>query len=357
MKQLQPILVTGAKLAVCGAVIAAIAFAFVVLTPAGEVDSAGADVFWIGPGAEKSNQQRFVEMLQEEEFSEPQPYDYNGNTVYFARGQTRETPGEVAERVQQALVRKGLNERVYPVVADPTAIATAIDDEQIDRGELTYSTLAGQEFLTGGMIPIVDTGDYVALSGIETTIGDGWLQQEYDLEELPALIAQMQSYPGGDLADMVDNIRYIEAFRPRGSSTTRKVAVFGDGDLQMRNFAPAAGGQQQRNEQSVPACPGCSRNTSFSGMGSQEDYQMQSYDSPASPDGVIDFYERAMAERGWEKSTGAGLVDRMRARRAPAGADDTTGLMRTFVRGGDMVQIHAYRGGDGTTHVNVFRGE
>lgn len=347
-----------AKIAGCTAVITGIAFAFVVLGPEGAVERVGADIFW-GGGIEDNTHEQFLEVLQQEGFSDPQPYDYNGNIMYFAQGETTEAPRDAARRLQEALVREGVNDQVYPVparpdVADGVLMEQVSDPDEIDEREVAYSTIAGMEYFSGGLIPIIDTGDKVAMSGVDVTVSDE-LQNEYDLNDFPALMAELQARSGTDATEIIDNIRYIEVFRPERSATTQKVAIFGDGDIDLSNFAPGAGSAPPGGEV-IPPCPDCRRNTSFAGLQDQSDYQMQTYNSPSAPGTVMAFYERTLAERGWQMSTGAALAQQIRGTTAPAGAADNLGETNTFVRDGHTVQIQVYNAG-GETHVNVFHGQ
>ena len=351
------VLKNGVKLAVCGTVVAAIGFAFIVLTPDGSVEEADADLFWTSPGDFSTNQEKFIDVLEDQGFSEPEPYEWNDNIVYFSHGETDEAPREVSERVQRALVDVGLNEQMYPVPPNPNSIEHAYENDRPDKEQIVYASIAAQDFVDGGMIPMIDTGDKVALSGIDTALQHGEIQDKYDLDDLPAFMAMMSSYGGDDMADLIENVRYVEAFRPHGSSRTQKVAMFGEEDLNLRNFTPG-GGSADVGDDLIPACPGCERNTNFAGAESQQQYRMQSYNTSHAAESVVDFYRRAMVERGWELSTGIGLVEQFRADRAPSDADDMYGEMLTFVHdSGDIAQIHVYEGDNRQTQVNVFRGD
>lgn len=339
----------GAKITLCGAIIAAIGFAFVILTPQGEIDEADADIFWFGPGSlQDSKHERFVDMLDDQGFSEPQPYEWNGNMVYFSHGQTSESPREVSSRLQEALVREGINDRSYPIPADPNVF----QDPSASRLQLAYSALAMEEYFSGGMVPIIDTGDYVALNGLEAAVEGGNVQHLGELREL------MWSAPTVDAAMLFNNIRYVEAFRPRGSRTTHKIAIFGDENMDLRQFQPGGGGfnVHRSAEDAVPACPGCQRVSQFSGLESQAGSEIETYDSPDTTDGVISFYHRALLARGWRVSETMQEVQQMRAMHGPYRPDEHYGEMVAFERGEDTVHIHAYPADGAGTSVNIFRG-
>lgn len=339
----------GVKIAFCGAIIAAIGLGFIVLTPQGEVEEADADIFWFGPGSlQDSKHERFVSMLDDEGFSEPQPYEWNGNIVYFSQGQTSESPRQASLRIQEALQREEINNRVYPVAPSPTAF----EDPSADPAQKAYSALAMDEYFSGGMIPVIDTGDHVALNGVEAAVKGG------NVDHLDQFKLLRNNAPVSDQSALFNNIRYVEFFRPQGSRTTQKIAIFGDENMDLRQFQPGGGGFNAHRgaEESVPACPGCERITQFSGMESQAGNEIETYDSPDTVDGVIDFYHRALSVRGWEASTGMEKVQALRAKTMPQYADGREGEMAAFIRGNETVQIHAYPAQGPGSSVSVVRG-
>lgn len=342
----------GIKIAVCGAVICALAMGFVVLTPDGEVESADADIFWTGSSLlQDSKQDRFVDLLDDQGFSEPRAYDWNGNVVYFAQGQSTDSPRQVAAQLQEAFLRQGINDNALPLPPDPEALG----DESADAAEKAYAVLAMQEFFSGGMMPVVDTGDQVAFTSVEVAAEGGNVET---LDELLMLQQALHERGYGNSA-LFKNFRYVEAFRPQNSRKTQKIAIFGDENTNFMNFLPGAGGEvdHRSKEDVVPACPGCDRVSRLSGLESEEAFEMASYNSPDTVGGVLDFYQRALLVRGWEVSSGVDVVDNVAGLQMPYNPNATGGDMKVFRRGNHAVHVHAYRGDRGSTHVNVFRGK
>ena len=350
MDSLKNLVWNGAKLAGCGAVIAGIAFGFAVINTEGGIGQADADVFWTGPvSVGETNQDKFLRVLQREGFSEPQAYDWNGNTMYFAHGQTSEAPRQVSMRLQERMVREGLNKHVYPAAPD----AMVFEDEQASPTEVAYATMAMEDFFTGGLIPTTDTGEHIVLNGVELAT-----DKPMDIDG-QRMMKMFMSYDGDDFADMFNNVRYIEAFRPEGSAKTHKIAIFGDGETKLSLFQPGAGSQidTPRGEEGlIPACPGCERNTRFSGKEGQSDYEMYTYNSPDSVENVMAFYRQALMVRGWQPSTGLAVVQQLRARIAPPEAADRKGRMEVYERNGRTIHIHVYAAKDVGSHVNIFTG-
>ena len=348
MKWLPSMLWNGAKIAACGAIIAAIAMGFVILTPQGDVDRADADIFWTGPSSlQTSKQDLFIDLLDDQGFSEPQPYDWNDNIVYFSHGQTDESPRQAAARLQEAFLREGINDNVFPVAPDPSAMA----DETATVDEKAYATLAAEEFFSGGMIPVVDTGDHVAFTSVEVAADGGNID---NLDELQWILAELPEHVGAP--SIFNNIRYVEVFRAEGQSQTQKIAVFGDEKVNLNLFQPGTGGvgRQVDSDDRVPACIGCERNSRLSGMEDQSGFEMQSFNSPDTVDGVLAFYRRAMLTRGWEMSSSADILGMVSGLQEMT--QDREGDAAIFVRGNRIVHIHAYPADRGGTHVNIFQG-
>ena len=351
MRRFSTLAWNGLKIALCGAVIAAIAVTFVVFGPQGEVEDAEADIFWFGPSSlQDSKHQRFVDLLDDQGFSEPQPYDWNGNILFFSHGETTESPRQVAARMQEAFLRDGINDRIFPVPPDPTALG----DESATAAERAYAALAAEEFFTGGMIPIVDTGDHVAFTSVEVAAKGGNLD---NLDEMFVILGLLPQHLG--ISSIFNNMRYVEIFRPEGSRKTQKIAVFGDEKVNFNRFQPGTGGAMPHRgaDDTVPSCPGCERTSRFSGMESQDGFEMQSFDSPDTVDGVLAFYTRAMLVRGWELSSGADVTRFLDHFYPPSVMEERTGDVAVFARGSEVVHVHAYPAARGGAQVNVFQGK
>ena len=346
----------GLKLAGCGAIIASVAFAFAVYYPDGSVGQAEADIFWLGPASlQDSKQKQFVDFLDDQGFSDPQPYSYNGNTLYFSHSQTTDSPGNASRQLQRALVESGINQHTYPRPPDPTVVQdvdpNSADLSQEQREQVAYSAMGATDFFSGGLVPVIDTPDHITMTGVEL------LTQEKGATDLADILVSIWGAEIEHPSTLFNNFRTIEIFQPQGSSTTQQIAIFGDGDVDFNSFAPGGGLYDRVAPQlnDVPPCSGCERNTEFAGLESQSDYAMTTYNTRESVADVLRFYDRAMPMRGWQASTGLQLVQAMRSN-APRSYDapDQYADMRTFARGNSTVHIHVEPASGPGTLVNIF---
>lgn len=342
--------INGAKIILSATVIVAIAFAFVVLGPRGEVEEAEADLTWLGGSAlKKSKQDRFITVLQKEGFSRPQPYDWNGNTIYFSHGESSGSPYDVARELQDAFVREGLNDQYYPFPPSATTLDLDSTDENLE--EVAYATMATLDYFKGAMIPTKQTADHIAFNGVDVATD----KEDLSSEEL---LEMFLTYPESeDMSGFIKNFRYIEIFRPQGSSRTEKIAIFGDGDFKLANHQPGGGppgAGRGFEEELIPACPGCQRNSRISGLESQENFSIHTFNSTDNVENVLTFYRRVLLRRGWEPVEYIADLHRVQAEATMEGREEMTGTIEAYSKDNRMVFVHAYAEGPRETHVNIF---
>ncbi len=359
MKTFSTLLLSTLKLGAAGALIAAVAFAFAVYHPDGSVGEADADIFWLGPASlQDSKQQKFIDFLDDQGFSEPQPYSYNGNTLFFSHNQTTDAPRDAAAKLQRSLVQSGINQHAYHRPPDPTIIQNFNDHHDPindrEREQIAYSAMGATDFFSGGLVPVKDTGTHIAFNGVEL------LTQEKGATDLHETLMAIWGSETQQLTGIFNNFRSIEIFQPEGSSTTHKIAVFGDGDVEFENFAPGGGsyGGIAPQLEDIPPCPGCERNNEFAGLQSQADYATATYNTRASAPDVVEFYRRAMPLRGWERAMSLDIVQSIRQSNGLSWDDpDSHSDMLTYTRAGQTVHIHIEPASGPGTMVNIFSGQ
>ncbi|TXD37041.1 hypothetical protein FRC98_09890 [Lujinxingia vulgaris] len=324
------------KVGGAGATIALIALLVVVLDgPRAEVQPAQADI-WDVFLSQSNKHENFMRALQKEGMSAPREYDYNGNRVYFSHATTSESPREVLERFQRAFVREGVNKIEHHTVREPVAV------EDTHDGETFMQAMAGaDELFSGGLIPVENTRNYMAMVGAETKKGAA------DWKEA---IVEMQ---GGAKTpeDTVRALRYVDAFREEGSLNTTITAVWSDQALDLSKFRNHAPGSVHPFEYKVPVCTGCTRVSRISGTEEEAGIHAILYRSPNSINATLGFYEREMARYGWElEPVMRGLAAMQRERSAPYEVSQ----VRSYSREGYTLTLIVYRDSyDGQTYVSM----
>ena len=264
---------TGAKLLGCGFLIATIGFVITTFDLSGDISESQADISWLSP-FERSNTDRFGEALENMGHRDAERYELNGNTVYFSTTTSRKQPAQLMAEYQEEFRRQGLNDRIY---VDLDA------DEQDDRTETA---------LTGGLIPLAMTDDFVALGGVITA------NKASDSSEL------VENYSDSDdKHDLFRAHRYVEISRQADSRHTSVVASWSDEDFDHRKMI-AGDDSAQGYDTVVPPCPGCTRLSRFAeddpNLGGRVD---MSFIGPASIERTRAFYAQALAQAGWQRES------------------------------------------------------
>jgi len=343
------LLSSGLKLGASGALICAIAWAVVTFgSPRGEIDPAEATILSMDMFSSPTKSEGFANTLEAFDMEKPRAYDWNGNTVYFSMGMTDASPMEVLHAFQRELVEKGVNKKAHthrvsgiPKVDLSKALAEPGESNKL-KGWTQNKRAELDDFFSGGLIPIAISPSYVAMAGASSK-GEAKTADEFIKEQ----IATKRS-----LEDSVKVMRYVEARRAADDSKTMISAVWSDDELEMEKFAPDAKRSDLTVSTDAPACLGCRRIMSFGGHGSESSYGTNVFVGYQHVDETIEFYDRAMQNRGWKPSTASVLLRRLTEQGLiPPSAARTT----SFSKNGRFATVMAYPTGmGGQTQVHIF---
>lgn len=301
------------KLGFSGAVIAAIAALFLVFSEDGEVSEAQADLYDMQPAS--IHQHGDFEQVIKDSGLEPRPYDYNGNFVNFAVGDSKATPAELHQYYQQKFERAGINSRVYEEPMFGLMTTGHVDNP----GELKAVT---DGFLQGEMVPLSVSEEHVVMAGLLSSVDpederfsdfkeklknhdptqfDSPEQLASRIEDLSQRYLPNSSDIGGDVyEDSIDGFRYLEAHREPGQQHTNVISSWSDGDFDAHKISdPSTAGVGTDPE--VPACIGCERDNRLQALDDDEPYVLNQFRTATStPDDIAQFYERTMTQRNWD---------------------------------------------------------
>lgn len=324
------------KVGAAGATIVLIALLVVVLDgPRASVQPAEADI-WDVFFSQSNKHENFMRALQKEGMAAPREYDYNGNRVYFSHATTSESPREVLHRFQAAFVRENVNTYAHDTIRVPVPV-----EETQDHDTFLQSMAGADELFSGGLIPVQDTRNYMAMVGAETRQGAaGWED------------AMVETQGGAKTPEeTVRALRYVDAWREEGSLQTTITAVWSDQALDLSKFRTYAPGSVIPFEFEVPMCTGCSRISRISGTDEEAGIHAILYRSPNSINATLGFYEREMARYGWEMEPAMrGLATLEQNHVAPYEASQ----VRSYLRQGQSLTLVVYRDShDGQTYVSV----
>lgn len=291
-----------------------VAASFAMLAQPADADAVIFDLSW----GERPNTARFVDVLQRMGHEEPRPFDLNGNRVFVTTARIAKSPKMVLRDYQHALRVEGLNRASF---ASPEAARS-------EEGQLTA--------LTGGLVPTAVSDNYVAMGGVVPA---------NDADDAHALAA----LAGDREIDRFKAFRSIEAFRQPGQRWTTVVATFSDEKFDYSRMVPGKERGDVSFDPTIPSCPGCVRLQRFADL-SQTENVATIWSSPAPADEVLDFYRRALSQRGWA------LQESLDPTGAPAGlASDLAPAQRRllFVKDGLHASVSAIPNGRNGTHVDV----
>lgn len=297
----------GVKLAVCGALIAAVAVAIAMFGADADITESHADVVWL-TDTDRSNTERFVDGLDNLGHSPAERYDLNGNTVYFSTAVSRKRPRQLMAEYQEEFQRQGLNDRIYVDLSSAN---------EIERTETA---------LTGGVVPLAISSNHVALAGTVTKNG------AEDRSELLANRADAE-----DATKLFRAHRYIEISRSDDSRHTSVVATWSDEDFDYQRMVPGSSAEGQSFDATVPACPNCTRLTRFSDANPGRAPRTElSFIGPRSIDETRAYYSRTLADRGWQREDLTSPIDEIRQSFQLELPDGRTDMYR---RGDESLQL------------------
>ncbi len=311
------------KLGLSGAIIAGIAALFLVVSEDGEVTEAQADLYDMQPMS--IHQHGDFERVIEDSGLEPKPYDYNGNFVNFAFGESEMSPEELLDQYQQRFKQAGINSKIY----DESMFDLLMDDDASESEELTQ---AMDGLLQGEMVPVSIHENHIAMAGMLGSVDPederfhefkkqleaADLDRYSDPEQFARKVQEIgdQHLPdastiGGNIyEDSIDGFRYLEAHRESGTGTSNVISSWSDGDFDANKVSdPDAEGVGADSE--VPACIGCDRDNRLQALNDDDPYILNQFRTSNSHTGdIVDFYDRAMTQREWQRvDTDQGLEE------------------------------------------------
>ncbi|RAL24866.1 hypothetical protein DL240_01255 [Lujinxingia litoralis] len=313
------------KLGASGAAIVAIGAAIMVAPSSdGEVKEAQADLtdFLTGPKAEQRNFERVVV----ESGLQPRSYDYNGNDVYFAAGDSEKSPRELLEYYQQRFHALGVNSQVY---TNPLLLHGDSKEVYRDAKDDPEYIKQNHAMLNGEVVPFSVTDDLVSM---------GAMVPRRESDNIADLIETWtHSQNGGlDIEDNMRSYRLIEARRNPDTGGSTVTATWADDGFDPKKIRdPNA--IDVRPDSTIPACAGCERVSRLAGNSPNDPYVVNLYKSRAATDNVARFYRNAMTNRGWEISKSTEMLDEY-ARHVPQLAA-IHGELLNFERDGEHISL------------------
>lgn len=319
------VLVAG-KLFLTGLLICAIAAAFGVLQFDGTVSDSRADILDLS-FVNLSNSARFARGLDELGHDRPQSFSINGNVVHFSVNYSRKRPFQLMKEYQEEFVRQGINTKVW----DEYAVRDNPDGMVFDA-------------MTGGVVPTGVSSDYVALGGV---VPANEARDEASLLELA-----IDRTPANKI---FTGHHYVEMFWDRNRRESTVTATWSDDEF---DYAKIIGGIPTDGEDvdvdsEVPACPGCERLNRMRDLDPARSYSSNIYVGGRNQGELVDFYRRAMAQRGWDETDSSVTLNTARPYIEFTG--DEASLLQ-FSRGSRFLTIVAYPDEHGETTVHTVMG-
>ncbi len=323
------------KILLAGATIAAIWTLMLVVSDEGEptVKEADADIMSLAMGGE-TNTDKFVDALDNLGMDEPRPYDWNGNKVFFSTQLTNESPEQVLVRFQREFVRAGINSKpfddsVRPADSsiDPNRWQAMPKDQAEDASEqLEERWDRDSAFFGGGIVPITVDKDYVAMAG---TVSKSQAKDGFDF------LKELHKKKGKPLTEHVGAMRFIEATNV--GKGTRVNAIWSDEDIEFSKFTATEKASNVSMSARIPSCMGCTRLMRFAGEAEEEQgYVMNIYEGTLSVGETVEFYERAMANRGWRLAKSTTMLRRLEQQGVKP---RTNGEVLSFEKDGEFATI------------------
>lgn len=290
MMPLRNLLIATLKLAISGAIVAAIAAIFLVISDDGTVPEAQADLTDLVPGG-PDDHLRFERVLKRAGL-QPRPFDHNGNIVKFAVGETNLSPLDLMEYFQREFQREGINSEHYTesILTNP-----ATEAEATEYLTTQASAERSEAMLRGEIVPLFIDEDMVTMGSFIPKM------KAQDMRE-----AAEKWIPRADgsihLDDNMGGFRTIEARRDPETGLSTVTATWSDRgfDAHKANGTARVVGASPDTE--IPVCPGCIRYNRLKGLSREDPYVLNQIVSQGSVDTNHQFYTSALSRRGWVTS-------------------------------------------------------
>lgn len=340
------------KLGLAGGVIAAIALVIMTQDPTsahvGPAD-ATADITGLD-FAPKTKSGKFTEAMVGLGM-QPRVYDYNGNVMFFAVGQSKPgaTPRDILRDVQQHLVDEGINEKNHADSTPLMATMRSVDwqrfksDRDVENGPLAaLNEKSEQLMLRGDVVPTIVTDDYVEMVGIDH-------DANLDFSDLNTEMPQQR------LSQMMGGYKFIDATWDEATQRTEVTAVWPADGFDGERMAGR--GQQSPPDPEVPACIGCTRDHRMQTLDDGDKFSSNMFHTNLDVQSTYDYYRQVMTQRGWQESGAQPMLNRMEPH-FPMLADlQQEGRLLNFVRDGETMQLTVLREDDGTRVVSAHDAE
>ena len=337
------------RLIAAGAAICAAALVVLVISADGDVAQVQADLFDLHPVSVVEHGD--FGRVMEESGLQPRRYDYNGNEIKFAVGDSDLEPRALLEIYQKRLNRAGINTEVY---LEPIYAAGGLGPATLrGQGALTEERLRGATAMVDGeVVPIVVNDNHIAmaslpsgadLEGAREQASQIWqAERRGDAEDTVQLLSRLSS--SGALGDLrfeenIDAFRYLEAFRDAHTGKTTVTATWSDGGFDAKKVSdPRA--VDNRLDLDIPPCIGCSRLHRIEALEADEPYVANQFQSPLDAASVSKFYESSLANRGWEKAPSSQIFENIAAHVPELQAlEQRHGKTLNFERGGESLTL------------------
>lgn len=287
-----------AKLALSGAVIAAIAAIFLILSEDGSVQHAEADLTDIMPGG-PDDHFRFERVIRRSGL-EPRPFDHNGNIVKFAVGESELSPREILAYFQKQFKNEGINSQVYTKgIIHP--LGSDEENEKIFSNE--ENAKRNTALLRGEVVPTLITDNLISMGSFipkvkaknAGEIAEKWL---HDAEGPFSIDANHGGF------------RSIEARREADTGKSTITATWTDRDFDIKKAQGIARAGASPDTE-IPVCPGCERLNRIKGLSKEDPYTLNQISARGSVDTNYQFFSAALAQRGWIESDTQTALDEM----------------------------------------------
>lgn len=322
-----------AKLGLAGGTIAAIGFAMVALTPSedGLTADASADITDFTTTA-LGGDQKFASAIQAMGLK-PRPFDFNGNTMYFASGSYSMPPLEVMRETQALFVETGVNEKnhsdMLPIRQKAATINWDAIGHDVDRSFAGWETLmpATNATTSGDVVPTQVSREYVEMVGMDLA------------GSADASMFERLHQTGGDPLSMIKGYRYMDIHAEAGGKRSAVTAVWSDNeDFQAERFVGR--GDQSPPDPNVPACLGCTRDFRVQSLAKDEPFQsnmfLARHGNVAS---TYDYYRSSLTRDGWTETGVQPYLDRLGQELDEVAELNQRGRLLSFERGGESMQF------------------
>lgn len=325
-----------AKLAGAGAVVFGVGFAMIVQDP--KVEEVGpptvsADITDFA-SAPSSNSAKFTEAMAALGMR-PRVYDYNGNVMYFAVGQSDQRPAQLVNTIQNQLVSYGVNQKnntdARPISAamnDPRLRTEDSSPENVEATLQPYAAMAEEILGSGDVYPTHISADRFEMVGYDSSARN--------VDELTAAFAEDHS--DTKVRNLIGGYKYIDGFWDEKTQQTEVTAVWsGDEFLAARMDGEGMG--QSPPDPNIPSCMGCERNYRMQTIDKQDSFSTNMFVTNVNVDNTYDFYVDAMRARGWQAGTAQTFMDRIANHMPELREVQERGRVLSLERNGETMQI------------------